>query len=216
MGILNVLIACEESQIICSEFRKLGHNAFSCDIQKTSGSHPEWHILCDVLEILNPHVGHCTYGIWFRTMDTQRHYVPKWDLIIAHPPCTYLAASGSTRLYPKPGCIQPDRYKKGVEAADFFYKIYNCNCKHICIENPRPLKIFNLPPCSQYIEPYLFGDPYSKRTLLWLKGLPPLFATLICSDFQSWTKIHSSQKVRSKTFPGIAAAIASQYSDYLS
>lgn len=207
---MNVLIACEESQVVCGEFLKLVHNAFSCDIKKPSGCYSERHIQSDVTALLN---GKCL----FKTMDGKIHSISdNWDLIIAHPPCTYLAASSSTRLYPKPGCIQPDRYKKGVEAADFFFKIYNCDCKHICIENPRPLKIFNLPPCSQYIEPYLFGDPYSKRTLLWLKGLPPLFATLICSEFQSWTKIHSSQKVRSKTFPGIAAAIASQYSDYLS
>lgn len=101
---LNVLIACEESQIICSEFRKLGHNAYSCDIQSTSGSHPEWHIQSDVTLLLN---GRCN----FQTVDSKSHVISTtWDLIIAHPPCTYLAASGATRLYPKPGCIQPDRY----------------------------------------------------------------------------------------------------------
>lgn len=205
---MNVLIACEESQIVCSEFLKLGHNAFSCDIQKPSGCYPERHIQSDVIPLLN---GKCS----FKTMDGNSHSISNnWDLIIAHPPCTYLAASGSVRLYPSTGRIDIDRYKKGVQAADFFYKIYNCECKHICIENPRPLKIYNLPPCSQNIEPYLFGDPYSKRTLLWLKGLPPLFATLICSEFQSWTKIHSSAKIRSKTFPGIAKAMASQWSIY--
>ena len=206
---MNVLFACEESQIGCSEFLKLGHNAFSCDKKKPSGCYPERHIQGDVTSLLN---GKCS----FKTMDGHFHSISStWDLIVAHPPCTYLAASGSRHLYPQPGSIQPDRYKKGVEAADFFYKIYNCDCKHICIENPRPLKIFNLPLCSQYIEPYLFGDPYSKRTLLWLKGLPPLFSTLICSDFKSWTKIHSSPNVRSKTFKGIAAAMADQWSAYL-
>ena len=111
---MNVLIACEESQVVCGEFLNLGHNVFSCDIQKPSGCYPERHIQSDVTALLN---GKCS----FKTMDGKIHSISdNWDLIIAHPPCTYLSASSSTKLYPKPGCIQPDRYKKGVEAAEFF------------------------------------------------------------------------------------------------
>ena len=167
-----ILVACEESQTVCIAFRQKGHFAFSCDIQSCSGGYPEWHIKSDVLSILN---GNC----FFDTQDGSRHYVHNWDLIIAHPPCTYLTKASATRLFP--GCVlNEQRYNDGLAARDFFLKILNSNCNKVCIENPTPLKIFNLPECTQVIEPYFFGDPYTKRTCLWLKGLPPLFATCLC------------------------------------
>ena len=181
---MKILIACEESQKICIEFRKKGHEAYSCDIKECSGNHPEWHIKQDVLKIINEN----------------------WDMIIAHPPCTYLTKCG-TRWINEPG-----REENRKRAADFFMKIYNNKCKKICIENPVPLKICNLPKYSQIIQPYQFNENYSKMTCLWLKGLPYLMPTcIVIGNIQSWTKIHRSPEIRSKTFPGIAKAMANQW-----
>ena len=198
-----ILVACEESQTVCIAFRQKGHFAFSCDIQSCSGGYPEWHIKSDVLSILN---GNC----FFDTQDGSRHYVHNWDLIIAHPPCTYLTKASATRLFP--GCVlNEQRYNDGLAARDFFLKILNSNCNKVCIENPTPLKIFNLPECTQVIEPYFFGDPYTKRTCLWLKGLPPLFATCLCVPDASYVATCSGSKKRSKTFSGVALAMAEQW-----
>ena len=123
-----VLIACEESQAVCKEFRALGFEAFSCDILDCSGGHPEWHIKGDVLEIINQ----------------------DWDLIIAHPPCTFLSNAAACRLFPK-GKLNQERYKKGLEAKEFFMKLLNASCKYIVVENPVHSKIFDLPPYSQQI-----------------------------------------------------------------
>ena len=142
-----ILVACEESQTVCNAFRNLGFEAFSCDIQECSGGHPEYHIKSDVRDILN---------------------LVEWDLIIAHPPCTYMSRAGARWLY-KDHQLQPERYKKLLAAKEFFMLFYNHPCKRICIENPTPFKIVELPPYSQAIQPYQFGAPYSKRTLLWLK-----------------------------------------------
>lgn len=184
---MNVLIACEESQRVAIEFRKLGHNAFSCDIKDCSGGHPEFHIKDDVLKIINDH----------------------WDLVIAHPPCTYLANVGRCLLYSH-GKYNLERYFKGISAREFFYKMLNCNAKRICVENPIPMKIFNLPKYDQIINPYDFGDPYKKRTCLWLKNLPPLLPTekYHIYDSISWHDSFSDSVNRSKTFPGIAKAFA--------
>lgn len=194
-----VLVACEESQRVCNAFRKRGFEAYSCDIQETSGEHPEWHILGDVREIL------------YR----------KWDLIIAHPPCPYLSAAGARFLYPK-GVLNWERYQKGLEAKDFFFLFYNHPCPHIAIENPTPCKIFGLPPYTQVIQPYYFGHPYQKRTLLWLKGLPKLEPTNMIENPIStrnakWFNCGGKerQKIRSKTFHGIAEAMAEQWGNYL-
>lgn len=193
---MKVLVACEESQEVCKAFRELGHEAYSCDIQECSGGHPEWHLKQDVLPLLDE----------------------EWDLIIAHPPCTYLSNAGARHLYPQ-GLLNMERYKKGLEAKEFFMKFFTCNCKKVCIENPLPSKVFNLPDYSQVIQPYEFGHPYKKKTLLWLKNLPRLKPTCIVECPQS-TKVAGNwfnaggkdrQKNRAKTFPGIAKAMAEQW-----
>lgn len=180
---MNVLVACEESQRVCMAFREKGHNAFSCDIQECSGGHPEWHIQGDVLSILNPSKipleteGWHTKGIKFTTTDGKEHFVIKWDLIIAHPPCTYMSKAGARWMYLKAGQINQERLNKALKAKEFFMKFYNADCEKICIENPTPLSIVGLPKESQYVQPYWFGELYSKKTLLWLKGLPLLVPT---------------------------------------
>ena len=209
---MNVLIACEESQRVCTEFRKLGHNAFSCDIIPCSGGHPEWHIMQDVIPLLN---GNCE----FATMDGQAHKIAgKWDLIIAHPPCTYLSNAGARFLYPN-GKLNEERLAKGMAAKDFFMHFYNSNCNRIAIENPIPSKVYCLPPYTQTIQPWMFGHPVQKKTCLWLKGLPKLQPTNIVEERQS-TKIPGNwfnhggkerQKNRAKTFIGIAKAMANQW-----
>lgn len=211
---MNVLVACEESQTVTKEFLKLGHNAFSCDIQDCSGGLLDRHIKGDVLPLIN---GDCT----FKTCDNVLHEINgTWDLIIAHPPCTYLSRAGSCYLFDKQHNINNERYKLGLAARDFFLMFLNADCDRIAVENPVPITIYNLPPCSQEIQPYMFGDPYQKTTRLWLKNLPNLFATEFVYPYRPWCPSKkysgaagSSKKKRSKTFPGIAAAMASQWSD---
>ena len=152
---MRVLVACEESQVVCIAFRAFGHEAYSCDLQACSGCFPQWHIQDDVLNLLSF----------------------KWDIIIAHPPCTYLSNAGACRLYPTKGVLDFERYEKGLAARKFFMKFYECNCDKVCIENPLPSKIFGLPAPLQVIQPYYFGDHFSKKTLLWLRGLPNLVPT---------------------------------------
>lgn len=185
---MKILCACEESQEVCGAFREKGHEAFSCDLQNCSGKYPQYHIVDDVRNLLDE----------------------KWDMIIGFPPCTYLTASSAVRLYHDNG-IDIHRYNKLLEARNLFMAIYNADCEKICIENPRPLKIANLPPCDQIIQPYDFGHPYTKETHLWLKGLPILFSSEICVPQTSWTSIHRSAKIRSKTFHGIAVAMSNQW-----
>ena len=202
---MKILVACEESQVVCKAFREKGHEAFSCDIQSCSGGKPEWHIVGDVLPLLNGNTQ-------FITQDGVTHYiVGNWDMLIAHPPCTYLSKVSAPILFDKEGNINLARYYRGLEARFFFMTLYNCSIPKICIENPTPLSLFGLPYHSQVIQPYWFGHPYSKRTLLWLKRLPPLFATLIEPEYESWCKINRDSKIRSKTFPGIAQAMAEQW-----
>ncbi len=217
---MKVLVACEESQRVCTAFRELGHEAYSCDIQECSGGHPEWHIHGDVLPLIN---GNCT----FTTMDGITHRIDsRWDLLIAHPPCTYLSKAGGNRLRIN-GKIQECRLRKGFDARCFFMKFYNADCEHICVENPIPLKIFELPRYTQIIQPYMFGDPWMKTTCLWLRGLPelkpdnmvkPLGKWVNCSDHRKyknkddWSRSGvKNAKERSKTFPGIARAMAEQW-----
>ena len=133
---MKVLIACEESQTVCKAFRAKGYEAYSCDIQEPSGGHPEWHILGDALKAIE--------GGQVTTMDGQVHDVGKWDLLIAHPPCTYLSKAGGNRLRIN-GEIQRERYEKGLEAAEFFHAFLNADVPRIAVENPVPLKIFGLP-----------------------------------------------------------------------
>lgn len=230
---MNILIACEESQAVCKEFREREHRAFSCDIVKCTGGHPEWHIKEDVLSVLN---GHCT----FRTQDGKRHHVKKWDLIIAHPPCTFLTNAGAVRLmrreikeYPSYGVFQMvnvERLKKGILARDFFIRMLNADCEHIAVENPTPMSVFQLPKETQVIQPYEYGDPFSKRTCLWLKGLPKLEPTNILTEYQPFINggggnlsrpnykgktFANGSTERSKTFPGIARAMAEQWGAFI-
>lgn len=185
---MKILVACEESQRVCIEFRKKGHEAFSCDVQPCSGGFPEWHIQDDVLKVIN--LG--------------------WDMMIGFPPCTYLSRAATSQLYPK-GILNQERFEKGLKAKEFFLKLLNANINKICLENPVQFKIFNLPAWSQQIQPWEFGEPYTKKTRLWLKNLPYLMPTLLDIPKASWTLKKSSAKDRSKTFPGVAAAMAAQW-----
>ena len=204
MVTVKVLVACEESQRVCIELRKLGHDAYSCDILPCSGGHPEWHIQDDVLKHLND----------------------GWDLMIAHPPCTYLSRAGARWLHQK-GKINQERYVKGLEAKDFFLKLLSANIPKIAIENPTPLKIYLLPKYTQAIQPYMFGHKFSKKTLLWLKNLPELKATDLIKDYSPFLPSNTGGKKRgqkfkikdvvrdqreaSKTFQGIAQAMSKQW-----
>lgn len=209
---INILVACEESQRVCEAFRKLGGKAYSCDIMECSGGHPEWHIMQDAIPLLN---GKCS----FKTMDGIEHSIDgKWDLIIAHPPCTYLSNAGARFLYPK-GVLNEERLAKGMIAKDFFMHFYNADCDRIAIENPIPSKVYGLPPYTQTIQPWMFGHPVQKKTCLWLNGLPELQPTNVVEERQS-TKIPGNwfnsggkerQKNRAKTFLGIAKAMAEQW-----
>ena len=224
---MNVLIACEESQRVCTEFRKLGHNAFSCDIIPCSGGHPEWHIMQDVLPLLN---GNCE----FATMDGQAHKIAgKWDLIIAHPPCTYLTVTGN-RWFNEEKYGEKARQRKAdrEQAIKFFMAFANADCEKIAIENPVGIMSNKWRKPNQIINLWQFGDAFEKKTCLWLKGLPELTPTDIVEipprkKFDSGKSMPSwyaeawhlpkeeRAKLRSKTFPGIAKAMASQWSDIL-
>ena len=218
---MKVLVACEESQAVTKELRRLGHEAYSCDLIDCSGGHPEWHIKWDALALIN---GNCS----FMTCDGELHHIAgKWDMLIAHPPCTYISNAGARWLYAGGG-LNKERYAKGLEAKSFFMRFYNADCDRIAIENPIPSSVYDMPPYTQVIQPYEHGDPYSKKTCLWLKGLEPLKPTNIVTDYKpycssgSYSKTHDprykgasrkggSSKSRSKTFPGIARAFATQW-----
>jgi len=199
-----ILIACEESQEVCKSFRQLGHEAYSCDILPCSGGHPEWHIQGDVLPILEQ----------------------DWDMVIAFPPCTHLAVSGARHFKQK---IKDGRQQEGI---DFFMKFANCKCPRVAIENPVGIMSTKWRKPNQIIQPYQFGEPFSKSTCLWLKGLPNLKPTNLV-DKGEQVKFASGKSMpkwysdafklppkersiaRSKTFPGIAQAMAKQWSEYL-
>lgn len=218
---MKILIACEESQTVCKAFRAKGHEAYSADIQEPSGGHPEWHVLGDVLPLID---GKCT----FQTMDGKTHEITeKWDMIIAHPPCTFLSNAGARWLYAG-HTLNEERYRKGLNAKDFFMKFYNADCPRIAIENPIPSAVYKLPKPSQFLQPYEYGHPYSKKTCLWLKGLEILTPTEIIENHVpfvssgSYTKTHDpkykgtsrkggSSRSRSKTFEGIAKAMAEKW-----
>ena len=209
---MKVLVACEESQTVCKAFRARGHEAYSCDIQEPSGGHPEWHIKGDVLPILN--------GGSFTTEGGCDVTIDKWDLIIAHPPCTYISNAGARFLYPGGKRILNEaRLRKGIEATHFFMQMLSANCDRIAVENPIPSTVYMLPKYTQVIQPWMFGHPVQKKTCLWLKGLPELKPTNICEERQS-SKIAGNwfnkggkerQKNRAKTFEGIAEAMAEQW-----
>ena len=220
---MKVLIACEESQRVCTAFRERGHEAYSCDIIECSGGHPEWHIMQDVLPLLN---GNCR----FRTVDGVEHCVDgKWGLIIAFPPCTYLTVTGNRWFnVEKYGEKAVQRHKHREEAVRFFMAFANAKCDKIAIENPVGVMSTEWRKPNQIINPFEFGDPYEKKTCLWLKGLPNLKPTDIV-EVPHRTKYDSGKsmpawyadlwhlpkeersKARSKTFPGIAKAMAEQW-----
>ena len=219
---MRILVACEESQNVTNELRKLGHEAYSCDIQMHSGSHDEWHICQDVLPLLN---GFCK----FKTIDGDYHEInSKWDMIIAFPPCTDLCVSGARHFAKK----QADgRQQRSI---DFFMKFVNADCDKIAIENPIGIMSTKYRKPDQIIQPWQFGDKYSKSTCLWLKNLPLLVPTKIVEKGEfiefidkngkkkrqaKWyyEALRNSKnaaeraKIRSKTFPGIANAMATQW-----
>jgi len=207
-----VLVACEESQIVTKAFRELGHEAYSCDILPCSGGYPEWHFQQDVFEVIDSH---------------------HWDLMVAHPPCTYLTVTGNRWFTNKDGSRNEDRYRKRDEALDFIRRLMDADVKQIAIENPVGFISTFIRKPDQTIQPYMFGDEASKKTCLWLKNLPVLEATKMVSEGErvyyksgkshpKWyaealTKAKTSQErstLRSKTFPGIAKAIAEQWGGY--
>lgn len=218
-----LLVACEESQRVCIEFRKRGWEAYSCDIEPCSGGHPEWHIMQDVIPLLD---GRCR----FTSATGTEHYIDgKWDLIIAHPPCTYLTVTGNR-------WFNVDRYgEKAIQrainrekAAEFFMAFANANCDRICIENPVGVMSTKWRKSDQIIQPWMFGDAAEKKTCLWLKGLQPLVCTDVVSPperkkFKSGKTMpawyadafrlpkEDRARLRSKTFPGIAKAMAEQW-----
>lgn len=221
--VMKVLIACEESQRVCAAFRALGHEAYSCDIIEPSGGHPEWHIKQDVLPILN---GYCLV----KTMDNQVHQIDgPWDLIIAHPPCTYLTVTGNRWFnIEKYGDKARERWKLREEAIDLFMAFANANCDHIAIENPIGVMSTNWRKPDQIVQPYYFGDPFEKKTCLWLKGLPllkksnevkPEDRTKFASgkSMPAWYAAAANlpaaerSRIRSQTFPGFAQAMAEQW-----
>ncbi len=205
--IMKILIACEESQSVCKEFRKLGHEAYSCDILPCSGGHPEWHLQQDITPILEQ----------------------DWDMIIAFPPCTHLAVSGAPHFAKK---IADGRQQQGI---DFFMLFANCKCDKVVIENPIGIMSTKWKKPNQIIQPWQFGDEFQKSTCLWIRGLPLLEPTKIVGkgEFKEWIDKKSGKKkrqamwffealtksktpqersmIRSKTFPGIAEAMAEQW-----
>jgi hypothetical protein len=234
---LNVLIACEESQRVCMAFREKGHRAFSADIQECSGGHPEWHILGDVLPILN---GNCEFTLQNGERERQDG---KWDLIIAHPPCTYLSNVATRQYSLKCNTAEKvvNRWEERARAAVFFMHFALADCEKICVENPVGFMNSSFRKADQIIHPYYFAESvddtenyHEKRTCLWLKGLSPLKSLnqlpkpepmYICNGEKSkgkkigWCEgmrnIKGGQaeraKARSKTFPGIAKAMAEQW-----
>ena len=225
---MRVLVACEESQAVCKAFRALGHEAYSCDIQECSGGHPEWHIQTDVTEILGG-------GVMVITNDgTVREFPDRWDMIIAHPPCTYLSNVAtrhfSLRCTPAEKVVR--RWEERAKAAVFFMYFALADCDRVAIENPVGFMSTAYRKADQIIHPYMFADSVddkeqyvTKATCLWLKGLPPLktnrlpkpdnlklYGKTSSGKVRTWEDSYSrSGKVRSKTFPGIAQAMAEQW-----
>lgn len=205
--LINVLIACEESQAECLAFRERGFNAYSCDLQLCKyGGRIDWHIPGDVTEYLK---GKTT----FRTQDGKNHRVNRWHLIIAHPPCTYLCKVGSVHMWIN-GHRNETRYQKMMDARHFFLECLNAMAPYVAVENPLPMAIAELPPADCFIQPYWYGVPYSKKTLYWLKNLPPLMPDHEMADYKQFVR-SSRGKYRSRTFPQVAQAIAKQWGDFV-
>jgi len=207
---LKVLIGCEESQAVCKAFRELGHEAYSCDLLPCSGGHPEWHYQQDVLEVIK---------------------LKDWDLFIGHPECTRLTVTANKWYKPEYSERFPNIHKEREQAVEFFMKLVNCGIKHIAIENPIGIMSTRYRKPNQVIQPYQFGSPVRKSTCLWLTNLPKLIPTDIVSHevftFKSGKTMsmehylsaslpkEERRKRRSVTFPGIAKAMAEQWSEFL-
>lgn len=209
---MRILLACEESQELTNRFRELGHEAFSCDILPSSGGHPEWHLQQDVTGLLKE----------------------RWDLIVAFPPCTYLTVTGNRWFnVERYGEAAIKRHEDRKDAIKFFLMFANASCDYIAIENPVGIMSSEWRKPDQIINPYEFGDPYEKKTCLWLKGLPKLVPTNIVEpeprkEFKSGKSMagwyadawrlpkDERAKLRSKTFPGIAEAMTTQWSKFIS
>lgn len=235
---LNVLVACEESQRVCAEFRRLGFNAYSCDLLKCSGGHPEWHFNCDVFEIIKNKGGKLQNG--------ESAYINgEWNLMVAHPPCTFLAVSGARWFYHpddknlpsdqrRPHPRFPNRRKDQEEGKHFFISLAETSIEHIAIENPIGIMNTQWRKPEQIVQPYFFGDEASKTTCLWLKNLPLLKPTKMVGKGE-WITLSSGKRLpkwysdaltkaktpeerrnlRSKTFPGFAKAVAEQWGEFL-
>lgn len=235
---INVLVACEESQRVCTEFRKLGFNAFSCDLISCSGGHPEWHFKQDVLKVIKNGGGLLETG-------DEYHINGKWNLMVAHPPCTFLSSSGAKWYYHpddknlpiekrRPHPKFPNRAKDRADGAKFFMKLANAKIDHIAIENPVGIMSSEYRKPDQIVQPYWFGDSFTKTTCLWLKNLPLLKPTKMVdkgeyvilksgkklpkwySDALAKSKTPEERRtIRSKTFPGFAKAMAKQWGKVL-
>lgn len=229
---MNILIACEESQTVCKAFREKGHNVYSCDVIDCSGGYPEWHIKDDVTYLLN---GKCT----FVTSDGTPHiFTAKWDMIIAFPPCTRLCSTGQRWLHHGTEEYRENKCNEQKQAIKFFQTIANADCDKIAIENPVGVMSTHYKKPSQIIQPYQFSEPHKKTTCLWLKNLPNLIPTNIVevTDFKEYKRKNGKiakfsdwinpkdengksipynsvecKKIRSKTFQGIADAMAKQW-----
>ena len=227
---MNALIACEESQAVCIEFRKRGHEAFSCDILSCSGGHPEWHIMADIINVIK--------GGWLFTESGETVFIDKWDIMIGFPPCTYITVTGARWMYNKDGSINKEREQNQKDGIAFFMSLMESPIDKIALENPIGVlsSLYRKP--DQIIQPYYFGDEAQKTTCLWLKNLPPLYHNDKPNLFDSnvthvykgddvmtstgktfskwyWETSRGSGKERamrrSKTFPGIAKAMAEQW-----
>ena len=247
---MKILVACEESQAVTKELRKLGHKAFSCDLLPCSGGHPEWHFQEDVIQVMNGWFDSnevtinknfdLKFNVWedIEEFEYKDHYIRQigweWDMMIAHPPCTFLAVSGARWLYNKDGSKNVERYKNQAEALDFVQKLMDAPINKIAIENPISVISSNIRKPDQIIQPYMFGDKAQKSTCLWLKNLPKLVPTDIVDkgefiEFISKKGVKKKQPkwyyealqkaktpaerrtLRSKTFKGIAEAMATQW-----
>lgn len=202
---MNILVACEESQEVCLAFRNKAHMAFSCDIMECSGGYPEYHICDDVFSVIN--------GGYFKTSDGGHNYIEKWDMLIAFPPYTYLSVSGNRWFdIEKYGEKALRRYRLREAAIKFFLSLANADIERICIENPVGVMSSYWKKPSQIIQPYYFGEPYEKRTCLWLDNLPMLKPTNIVKPWERvFYESGRSMAARSKTFHGVALAMAEQW-----
>ena len=237
---MNVLVACEESQAVCLAFRKLGHNAYSCDLKECSGGFPQYHVVGDMFSVIEK----AKNGLPITLQDGSQTVIEGggFDLMIAHPPCTFLSVSGARWYYHpddkdlpyeerRPHPKYPNRRKDQEDAINFFLKVANCNIDRIAIENPIGVMSTKWKKPNQIIHPWMFGDEASKATCLWLKNLPELVPTdivgkgeqVVFSSGKTMAKWISDcfklskeerQTMRSKTFQGIADAMAEQWGNF--